>query len=674
MTDTQALKALAAEGFRWQQALSHGVNNCLIDSLMLCLAYEGLLPSNLGADVAARRRSAVACRKHLVQAVGQAVLPSAKGFFPYLDAHRDGPHIVTFLLQRFRAVARANMIIRVHDRFGECTADPDRNKILVHLGFEHPEHHALQLHIYNHTSVQGRGYHFDSLLRQTTVRETEPTVETDSTRTSANIDRTEKDVDRRAEAVFAKLAWRLCGSSFDIPWLEALLLNLLFHGYLSMGPSVMASQKARHQLCRSCQRHLKLEPKPDEAEAQTFDLQSHLAAAIFFLLGTSYKSVNADVYVHDASTTDLNVPRDSYRIGPPDSLLVPIFRLYCFQNGQYAALLPLLVSAAACCCLLLPAAACCCLPAAPCCCLLLVLLLVAAAAAVVLLQSNSLQSKKQTARHPFRNTSETAKHHLISCPKRSKGTPKKGLTSLLKPYYKIATLPLPAAACCCLLLPAAASAGVCCAAACCCLCWCLLLPAAACCCLQLPAAACGCLQLLACCSLLLPAAGAAAGGCCCCYCGAAVVLLQSNSLQSKKQTARHPFRNTSETAKHHLISYPKRSKGTPKKGLTSLLKPYLKLQLCRCLPLPAAACRCLLLPLLVSAAACCCLLLPGAACCYLLLPAAACLLLLAAACCWCCCWWLLLLLWCCCNQTASKARNKQPDTLFETYPKQQNTT
>jgi hypothetical protein len=32
------------------------------------------------------------------------------------------------------------------------------------------------------------------------------------------------------------------------------------------------------------------------------------------------------------------------------------------------------------------------------------------------------------------------------------------------------------------------------------------------------------------------------------------------------------------------------------------------------------------------------------------------------------------LLWCCCNQTASKARNKQPDTLFEAHPKQQNTT
>ena len=44
-----------------------------------------------------------------------------------------------------------------------------------------------------------------------------------------------------------------------------------------------------------------------------------------------------------------------------------------------------------------------CLPAAACCTLLLVQLLVAAAAAVVLLQSNSLQSNKQTARHPFRN-------------------------------------------------------------------------------------------------------------------------------------------------------------------------------------------------------------------------------------------------------------------------------
>jgi hypothetical protein len=183
--------------------------------------------------------------------------------------------------------------------------------------------------------VQGRGYHFDSLLRQTTVREAEPTVETDarpdatmySRSTSDNMDGTKKDADRRAEEVFVKLAWRLCRCSFDIPWLEALLLNLLFHGYLSLGPTATAAEKAQHQLCRSCQRHLQLEQKPDTAEAQTLDLQSCLAAALCFLLGTSKTGVNADVYVHDADTTDLNVPRESYRIGSHDSLLVPIFRL-----------------------------------------------------------------------------------------------------------------------------------------------------------------------------------------------------------------------------------------------------------------------------------------------------------------------------------------------------------
>ena len=87
--------------------------------------------------------------------------------------------------------------------------------------------------------------------------------------------------------------------------------------------------------------------------------------------------------------------------------------------------------------------------------------------------------------------------------------PKKGLTSLLKPYYKIETLPLPAAACCC-LLPAAA-------------CCCLLLPAPACCWL-LPAAACCWQKLLAaCCCLLLvlllvaaPAAAAVVLLWCCC--------------------------------------------------------------------------------------------------------------------------------------------------------------
>ena len=87
-----------------------------------------------------------------------------------------------------------------------------------------------------------------------------------------------------------------------------------------------------------------------------------------------------------------------------------------------------------------------------------------------------------------------------SVPQRWMQNPKKGLTSLLKPYYKIETLPLPAAAGCC-LLPAAA-------------CSCLLLAAAGLMSLlkpyyknwnfAAPAAACSCLLLAAaCCCLLL---------------------------------------------------------------------------------------------------------------------------------------------------------------------------
>ena len=88
---------------------------------------------------------------------------------------------------------------------------------------------------------------------------------------------------------------------------------------------------------------------------------------------------------------------------------------------------------------------------------------------------------------------------------------------------------------------------------------------------------CGCLPAAACCTLLLPAAGAAAGGCCCC-CGAAVVLLWCCCNQTASKARNKPpdtLFETSETAKQHLISSPKHSKGTPQ-----------KLKLCRCLLLP----------------------------------------------------------------------------------------
>ena len=102
------------------------------------------------------------------------------------------------------------------------------------------------------------------------------------------------------------------------------------------------------------------------------------------------------------------------------------------------------------------------------------------------------------------------------------------------------------------------------------------------------------------CCLLLPAAGAATGGCsCCCCCGAAVVLLWCCC----NQTASKARNKQPDTLFETHPKEQKRSNGTPKKGLTSLLKPYYKIET---LPL-----------LLLPAAACCCLLLPAAACCWM---------------------------------------------------------
>ena len=283
-TDTQALQALASEGFMWRKALSHGVNNCLIDSLMLCLSHEHILPNNLTTDVTARRRVAAACRKHLIQEIGDEVAPGSNGLFPFLDAHRDGPRIVDFSFHWFRVAARTNVLIHVHDRFGEHAAGADWNKIAVNLGHGYPQQTVLQLHIYNHTSVRGSGYHFDSLL-PITGRDTEPKkkrsrtvaatnamkIEAESVPTGAelndlqrepqrnggtpekpscNKEAAEQHADQRAETVFAKMAWYFHSTTFATSWLDALLANLIFHGYMLQFPDLLARQEARFHLCR----------------------------------------------------------------------------------------------------------------------------------------------------------------------------------------------------------------------------------------------------------------------------------------------------------------------------------------------------------------------------------------------------------------------------------------
>ena len=143
-------------------ASAHGRNNCLIDSLILCLCAAGDLPKHLAGDVRQRKGLVDACRAMLVAAVGSGAGDLDAGHFPYLDAGRDAAFIIRFLLDEFDARVR-NYILIVHDRFGHGGADPERGIVHIELR-DDMEGDCAELHVYNHTDGRGCGYHFDALL------------------------------------------------------------------------------------------------------------------------------------------------------------------------------------------------------------------------------------------------------------------------------------------------------------------------------------------------------------------------------------------------------------------------------------------------------------------------------------------------------------------------------
>ena len=137
-----------------------------LDSLLLCLCRAQLLPASLVRNVSIRCAIAAACRQRLIQQNGRAIAPTAGGVFQYLDSERDGPHVVRFLLEKFAVASSTNIEIYVHDRFGDETSDPERGRVAVqvHVGKGYAD--AVALHLFNHTSERGVGYHFDSLFQR----------------------------------------------------------------------------------------------------------------------------------------------------------------------------------------------------------------------------------------------------------------------------------------------------------------------------------------------------------------------------------------------------------------------------------------------------------------------------------------------------------------------------
>ena len=156
-TDAERLRELQASGLQRWPAAHHGVNNCLIDAMLLTLAASNIVPGNMGRKH--RRQLCAACRYHLWQNHGT---PSRI----YLDAHRDAPRILAFFLERTwnRPVA---VCVHLYDRFDHGDLQLLHAHRVDSLDYTHPQckgGKVHNVHIYNHTDASGNGYHFDALL------------------------------------------------------------------------------------------------------------------------------------------------------------------------------------------------------------------------------------------------------------------------------------------------------------------------------------------------------------------------------------------------------------------------------------------------------------------------------------------------------------------------------
>ena len=165
-TNAMALQDLEVAGYRLERAQAFEMNNCLIDSITLCLCASDLLPRSLAADKPQRCHLTIRCRTALAKETGVVVQDTPSGEFPFLDAARDGPAVIQFLCKEFNISPLPQLVLRVHDRFNEVLEDTSRNTIQMPWNVPLPPWPALTIHLFHHTAENGQGYHFDSLHRK----------------------------------------------------------------------------------------------------------------------------------------------------------------------------------------------------------------------------------------------------------------------------------------------------------------------------------------------------------------------------------------------------------------------------------------------------------------------------------------------------------------------------
>ena len=153
------MRELREQGLQLKRASAHGVNNCLIDALLLGLLDAGLVPETMSLSQKQRRHLCAACRFFLY---------SEHGTPPriYLDAHRDGPRILDFFLRK-KWPQDVAVRIWLYNRFDHLDNGLGTDDALRWIDFECATGAAVTryaLHVYNQTDANERGYHFDALL------------------------------------------------------------------------------------------------------------------------------------------------------------------------------------------------------------------------------------------------------------------------------------------------------------------------------------------------------------------------------------------------------------------------------------------------------------------------------------------------------------------------------
>ena len=135
--------------------------------MLLSLRAAQWLPDPVIEAANCRGRIAHQCRQHLVAVVGAPVAQTATGQWPYLDAERDAPHIVAYLLDVHHIVWQDTVFeLVVLDRFSGIDVDARENRTRIAHAGASTETSLETLYLYNWTTPCGQGYHFDALLPQ----------------------------------------------------------------------------------------------------------------------------------------------------------------------------------------------------------------------------------------------------------------------------------------------------------------------------------------------------------------------------------------------------------------------------------------------------------------------------------------------------------------------------